>query len=325
MLLVGCANNPGDEDAGPGGDFDAGERFDSGPRQPPGPVPSVLSETGLFAAGASGPYADDVLTFDVRFTSWVDDAAKRRHIRLPPGTRIDTTDPERWLFPEGTAIWKEFFVDGRPVETRLLLKTGPGYQQWTYMSYAYRADGTEADAVPMGMPDALGTGHDVPGQDGCLECHQGGPDFPLGFSAIQLTRPSFDELLSGGLLSRGATFAVIPGNEVERVALGYLHANCGHCHIDGHPVSENRELRLNLGSSTVDVTRTNAYLTAVGGVATDRVSGTFVWIEPGDPDMSQIVARMGQRSNVGMPPRFTSEVDDFGVNAVSDWIRALGP
>ena len=107
------------------------------------------------------------------------------------------------------------------------------------MSYAYRADGAEADAVPMGMLDALGTGHDVPDQDGCLECHQGGADFPLGFSAIQLTRSSFDELLSGGALSRGATFAVIPGNEVERVALGYLHANCGHCHSDGHPVSEN--------------------------------------------------------------------------------------
>ena len=73
------------------------------------------------------------------------------------------------------------------------------------------------------------------------------------------------------------------------------------------------------------MTQSNAYLTAIGGIATDRVSGTFVWIEPGDPDMSQIVARMGQRSNLGMPPRFTNEVDGFGVNAVSEWIRALPP
>ena len=226
---------------------------------------------------------------------------------------------------EGTAIWKEFFVDGRPVETRLLLKTGPGYQQWTYASYVYRADGTEADVTPEGMPDALGTGHDVPDQEGCLECHRSGADFPLGFSAIQLTRSSFDEMLAASVLTRGATFGVIPGNEVERVALGYLHANCGHCHIDGHPVSDTRDLRLNLGAQITDVTETNAYRTAVDAIATNRVSGTRLWIAPGEPELSQIVARMGQRSTVGMPPRFTNEVDDFGVNAVSAWIRTLGP
>lgn len=322
LLALSCASGSGVEDAGPGGDRDAGPRIDA-ERPPPGPVPATLSETGLYASGVEGPYADGVLTFEVRHTSWVDDAAKRRHVLLPAGTQIDTSDPDAWRFPQGTRIWKEFFVDGRAVETRLLEKTGPGPGQWTYVAYVFRPDGSEADATPEGVEDALGTAHDVPDQEGCLECHQGGPDFPLGLSAIQLMRSSFDELVGAGAVPRGTTFGTIPGNDVERRALGYLHANCGHCHVDGHPVSERRSLRLNLPVGLSSPSDAPAFLTAVDAPATDRVSGTYVWIAPGDPDMSQIVARMGQRDEVGMPPLGTEQVDDFGVSAVRAWISAM--
>jgi len=318
-VLMGCATGNAPTDGG----TDAGPAADAGEPTTLTRLPDTLSETGLYAAETGGAYAPDVTTFEVRFTSWVDDAAKRRHLRLPAGTQIDTSDPDRWLFPEGTQVWKEFFVDGRAVETRLLLKTGPGFGEWSYTTYLWRRDGTDADNAPDGEPDALGTPHDVPDQEGCLECHQGAADFPLGLTAIQLTRASFDRLVANGALPRGTRFGVIPGTTVEREALGYLHANCGHCHVDDHPASEGRDLRLDLTSAVRDVTQSNAYLTAVNGIATDRVDGTRVWIVPGDPTMSQVLARMGQRGLVGMPPRFTEEVDGYGVEAVRAWIQAM--
>lgn len=324
-LLTACAaGGTGEPDAGAA--TDAGgptSARDAGPRPPPGVLPALLSQTGLFAQGASGDLADGILTFEVRHTSWVDDSAKSRHLWLPPGTAIDTTDPDAWRFPVGTRIWKQFFVNGRTVETRLIQKDGPGDGDWTYVSYVYRADREEADAAPEGASDVLGTDHEVPDQAGCFECHQGARDFALGLSAIQITRASFDRLLAAGALPSGTTFGEVPGTPVERDALGYLHANCGHCHRDGHPVSERRDLRLDLRVGLRDVAESNAYLTAVDGIATDRVDGTRLWVVPGDPAMSQIVARMGQRSPVGMPPRFTEQVDARGVDLVSRWITAL--
>ncbi|MGE3636809.1 MAG: hypothetical protein AB7P00_43300 [Sandaracinaceae bacterium] len=288
-------------------------------------VPSTLSDTGLYAGAVGGAYAPDVLTYDVRYSLWVDGAAKRRHVLLPPGTAIDTSDPDGWVFPVGTRVFKEFFVDGRPVETRLLLKTGPSRDEWTYVSYVFRAVGSDADAEPMGATDVRGTTHDVPSQTECHECHQAAPDFVLGFSAIQISRAAFDLFVAEGALPSGTTFGEIPGTQVERDALGYLHANCGHCHREGHPVSEQRSLRLDLRVGLASVQQANAYATALDAPATDRVNGTRVWIAPGDPAMSQIVARMGERSMVGMPPLGTDAVDDYGVAAVSTWIATLPP
>jgi hypothetical protein len=57
---------------------------------------------------------------------WADGASKRRFIYLPPGTTIDSRDPDHWLFPNGTKIWKEFSRDGRKLETRYLEKQSDG-------------------------------------------------------------------------------------------------------------------------------------------------------------------------------------------------------
>ena len=48
---------------------------------------------------------------------WSDGAVKRRFIYLPPGTTIDTTNMDEWVFPVGTKFWKEFSVDGRKLRT----------------------------------------------------------------------------------------------------------------------------------------------------------------------------------------------------------------
>src|SRR5438132_1116401 len=92
--------------------------------------PGTLFETGLCVDHACMQISPGVHAYSPRFALWADTASKRRWIYLPPGTQIDTTDMDHWLFPTGTKLWKEFTRDdanGMPVrvETRLVWKQGP--------------------------------------------------------------------------------------------------------------------------------------------------------------------------------------------------------
>src|SRR5262245_1382724 len=106
---------------------DAGSIADAQPDARPTPGdefvgPDVLSETGLYADLATGELAAGVMPYTVRFELWADDATKQRWLFLPPGTQIDTSDPDRWELPIGTRAWKEFRAEGVRVETRFLTK-----------------------------------------------------------------------------------------------------------------------------------------------------------------------------------------------------------
>ncbi len=67
-------------------------------------LPARLSETGLYADLAAGTVSPEVLPFQPQFALWSDGAAKRRWIRLPPGTRIDTSDMARVEQPAGAQV-----------------------------------------------------------------------------------------------------------------------------------------------------------------------------------------------------------------------------
>ena len=281
-------------------------------------VPATLSLAGLFASGVSGAYAPGVRSYDVRFPLWTDDADKARHVLLPEGEVIDVSDADHWAFPVGTRIFKEFRVDGVPVETRLLWKRDEDF--WVYVSYVYRADGSDADAAPEGATNVLGTQHDVPTQAQCRGCHQGADDFVLGLGAVQLARDVTLAWAAEGVLPAGSEPAVVPGDEVQQAALGYLHANCGHCHGENHPVSRTRSLRLWLPVGVADAMDAPAWQTSAGVRAFHDIDGSEVLVVPGDPDASQLWLRMGVRGDVQMPPLGTGRVDDAGLAAVRAWI-----
>ena len=56
------------------------------------PLPRWLSDTGYGAP--------EMQSFTPRYALWSDGAAKRRWIRLPAGTTIDTSNTDAWDFPE---------------------------------------------------------------------------------------------------------------------------------------------------------------------------------------------------------------------------------
>ena len=59
---------------------------------------------------------------------------------------IDNSDPDAWEFPVGTRMWKEFVVDGRPVETRMIHRFGPGPDDFVFAAYVWDDDGEVARA-----------------------------------------------------------------------------------------------------------------------------------------------------------------------------------
>ena len=291
-------------------------------------VPARLSETGLYVAGSTEQVAPGVVPYTPQFPLWSDGADKQRWILLPAGTQIDTGDLDDWRFPDGTRLWKQFSVDGVRIETRLLEKRGPRDDDWVAISYVWDAGGRDAIAAPLGALDALATGHDVPAAGECVACHGGRRSFALGFSAIQLAHDApageldLAGLVQGGRLSAPpASAPVIPGTAVEVAALGYLHANCSHCHNQARP--ERAGARCFDPENKYDFTLAVGELGSAAATATYRtVVGSAV--KPGDPGGSDLVVWMSRRGFLRqMPPLATAKVDTDAVARIRTWIAGL--
>jgi hypothetical protein len=309
---------------------------------PPGPYPrptyATLSETGLFAEAVTQRITEDALPFEPTYWLWSDGADKRRWLRLPPGTRIDTTAMDHWSFPIGTKLWKEFSLGGVLLETRLIERYGDGPEDYWMGAFVWNVEQTDAVLAPDGQKDINGTPHDAPAQKECLACHRGETGRVLGFSALQLSRvdddsrvgPTLTDIIRRNLLSAppvgGSTLPFsVPGDPVTAAALGYLHANCGHCHNRNGTAWPDTQMVLRVTTEDTAVESSDLYLSLVGqtlqywrgGAITKRVF-------PGDPDASAIVARMSARGNEDqMPPLATEENDPTGIAKVRAWIAAL--
>lgn len=289
--------------------------------------PPLLSQTGLYADLKTETLADGVRAYEPRYALWSDGASKRRFFRLPPGAKIDTSDMDFWTYPVGTKAWKEFTRDGKRIETRLLLKPDADPLSWIMISYLWREDGSDADAVPEGAVDALGTDHDVPAEADCDFCHKGVKDRLLGVSAIQLSHEepgmSLQTLIADGLLTDPPAGPFrLPGPPVAEQAMGYLHANCGLCHNRTSPVFVTVAVEFWQTTDALgSVEATPAYRTTV------RKENAF-WpdlhiIEPGRPGRSELFLRMNERGPAQMPPVATELVDSDGVAKVRAWIESM--
>ena len=291
-------------------------------------LPERLSDTGLYEDIDTKRITADVLSFEPQFALWSDGADKRRFFQIPPGATIDTSNMDVWQFPVGTKLWKEFSRDGVALETRLLQRTGPGDADWSSLAYLWNADGSDAVATPTGFIDAGGTSHDVPGAGECAGCHGGRASFVLGVSAVQLSNASTGDdvdlmdLAMLGLLSDPPPSPFeVPGNDTERAALGYLHANCGHCHNQERPGRD-------VAPCTDPDSPLDFWLT-VDKLASPEDTDTYrsaidVEIIPGDPGASFVIDRVTTRSiNDRMPPLGSEVVHEEAVALLRRWIEAM--
>lgn len=293
----------------------------SAPR-PAEPLPRLLSQTGLDA---------HALEFSPQYPLWTDGAAKRRWLKLPPGTAIDASNPDRWELPAGAKLWKQFDFGGRPVETRFIERLPDG--SWRFAAYVWNEAGTDAELAPAGGLTGVAatsptTRHDVPGTEDCRACHEGRPNRVLGLGALQLA-PHLDELARAGVIEglpaelRSSPPRIAAANDDERAALGYLFGNCAHCHnADGPLASVGLDFDQPVAARGAAAERTHAVdapsrFRFPRGEATARIAR-------GAPELSITLLRMRSRDPLTqMPPLGTHLVDPEGVRLVSRWISQL--
>ncbi|WP_437536887.1 hypothetical protein WME79_17250 [Sorangium sp. So ce726] len=146
-----------------------------------------------------------------------------------------------------------------------------------------------------------------------------------------------ESLVALGVIEDGSALALsIPGDDVERQALGYLHANCGvSCHNDLlESAAQETGLYLRLEASELgSVATTDAVRTGMNkrpaenakyeGLTTPDPANWYD-IRPGDPSRGLLVARQELRGFEGQMPRIaTRKVDDAGVQLVTQWIQGM--
>lgn len=328
--IVGCGNDSGGNDATGDGDTGVGDGDGDGDGDSEAPELryDTLSETGLFADIAAGSLADGVVAFTPRFSNFEDGKTSERFLLLPEGETIDTSDMAFWAFPTGTKAFQHILVDGERVETRVTerLEDDSLYA----MAFVWRDDGSDADAAPLGMADADGSGHDVEAPGICLACHVGVESGIIGFSAIQLAHEDTDTSLQGlidsGLLSDPPTEEVVlPGDETAQAALGLLHVNCGHCHNPRTGLFATAGMNLWLDPASLgSVEETTIYTTSVGVAPQQQASESTARITAGDSADSEVYRRMQMRASpIQMPPYLTDEVDTVGLDTLSAWVDSL--
>jgi hypothetical protein len=322
----------------------------TGAAQPPSaPLPERLSATGLYLPGTRSIDPNN-RPFSPQYPLWTDGADKSRWIRLPTGGRIAGHDADAWEFPVGTRLWKEFAFGGRKVETRMLWRTG--VDTWAYAAYLWDAAQTDARLVPAeGLLDvadiAPGKRHSVPSREDCRTCHESGAGNVLGFSALQLStardpaaphgealqpgmvtlRSLVDEHLIEAPPGRYARPPRIPGDDRTRAVLGYLSANCGHCHHERSSIATARfPLRMPAYATPAQIGRTIDGLVArtTKWDLPHSTPGTTAAVRPGAPDLSALLVRMrSRRPSTQMPPLGTAIADHEAVDMVSAWIKDL--
>jgi hypothetical protein len=306
-------------------------------------LPGELRCTGLYSNWEARTLRCGVTPYVPAHELWADGAGKQRYVWLPPGETIDVSNPDDFDYPVGTRFWKEFYVgpagDQTLGETRLMYRADAG---WLYTAYVWSEDGTMAVQENLGVVDLFGTGHTVPSREQCQTCHIGRDHFILGWDFIMLGEGAegvtAETLAADGWLS-GLDPAhlelTIPGDEVERAALAYLHANCGvSCHnttADATGLPSGLFLRLDVAELD-DVLSTGAAdginqppgINAMFGDLPDQPPLGYYDLRPLDPDRSLLLARMEFRgSETAMPPLGTHVADPEGVAVVQAWIESM--
>ncbi len=147
------------------------------------PFPQKLSETGLFLDTAALKPHPALLRYEVNAPAWHDGATSERYIALPGTARIDYTDQRGWNLPEGTAIAQTLSLQGKRIETRVLLRQ---QGEWAGYSYGWNEGQTEAELMPkegVTRPDWR-----IPSRQECAVCHSRAANYLLGVSTVQLNR-----------------------------------------------------------------------------------------------------------------------------------------
>ena len=266
--------------------------------------------------------------FDL-FLLWSDDASDALD-QLPPETRLIRPIPTIGR-SRGYEVLEGFEAQGKRVETCMIGR----YSQPRRLPVR-RFNGRRGRATLVrwrqttGQIGPEGLSHDIPATTfaavGRLSTCSIGP------SAEPQPRWHIPSPISSGkALSRAPDRVLgyaVPGDAIDKAALGYLHANCGNCHSDtgNNPTYPKYVTRLLVSNATVESTW--IYKTTVDVPHTWSNAPTDLGmyrIEGGNAANSELYYRTGIREKGQMPPLATKIVDDDGRALLKQWIDRLPP
>lgn len=341
----------GGASAGSGGSSGAGGGAPVGCAMPANgeEPPMLLSATGCVNMTEPSKPAPGLIPYTVRSPLWSDAADKHRFVRLPADGKIRVLDCStqaaacsgdsaggedgHWEFPPGTALVKNFAIEGKLIETRLIFRRS--MTRWLFYGYEWNDAGTEATLLPDdtdGKDKPVGTASQVwhyPGRQQCPQCHTAGAGFSLGPSTPQLNS---DFAYADGSMNQLEKFkqlgafetppAAVTGypdpagtDTVEKRALSYMEANCAICH---RPAGEYAALDLRWG---VAFDKTGLCLPIDRDAENPDMPKTR--LVPGDPTKSAISFRMHSLEKTRMPKIGSKVVDPVGTKLIDDWISAM--
>ncbi|HUF20335.1 MAG TPA: c-type cytochrome domain-containing protein, partial [Burkholderiales bacterium] len=211
--------------------------------------------------------------------------------------------------------------------------------------------GTDASLAPAegiaALPLANGGSYGIPSEYDCRACHEGAPVPVLGFSALQLSAdrdplaphaeprgprdPDLAELVEQGLVRNLPEDLLKTPPRIQadtaagRAALGYLHANCGHCHADpsASDAAVPVELQLAMDPSdpaAAEVVRRQLLETRSRYGRSDNQHAQVV--VPGDAGDSVLLQRMRSRDpRVQMPPLGSVVPDVEALVLIERWVN----
>ena len=225
---------------------------------------SRLSEYNIFHGNPSDLIpGTDFQLYELATPLFTDYAEKQRLIKIPAGLKMSAISEGLFIFPEGTMIVKTFFYynDKRDttkgkemIETRLLIKSGPG---WNVATYVWDKNQKDALLLTTGLNktvnwiDDKGNGrvisYHVPSLNECATCHQSGNTIiPIGPKLRNLNRMVFRNnsninqlqyFYHTGILDSldHHSYTALPDWQnqdysQEQRARAYLDVNCAHCH-----------------------------------------------------------------------------------------------
>lgn len=292
--------------------------------------PASLNDYRFFADAAAQRPAAGVTPYRLQTPLWSDGAEKLRFVYVPKGAKAQAQGEGLLNLPVGSALVKTFKLEGRLIETRVLLHRADG---WVALPYQWNREQTEARLALAGArldlttPQGMAISYAIPNKNQCKECHQQKDAVtPIGPKARNLSAAWLESFYKAGKLEAvPKVTARVPLWEdraklaAAPVARGWLDSNCAHCH---NPVGSASNSGLDLRWEQGDPVKFGVLKRPV---AAGRGSGGLEFdVMPGHPDKSIMLYRMGSlEGGISMPEVGRSSLDPDGMAAVTRWIGEM--
>ena len=300
----------------------------------PNSFPQRLSAVGCFDPNQPTQPGTALIPYTVNAALWADGASKQRWVMFPSGASAHVEDDGHITLPVGAMLFKEFSVDGKRVETRMLVH----HSADTWGTYTYAWDDGETDATLQGASStrALDANKSwtYPSRGQCSQCHTRVAQESLGMQTAQLNG-AVDYPSTGRRANQIATWQhlglfdtpqdpntlqTLPAPQgtdpVEARARAYLHANCAFCHQPNGTGQGPADFRFSTPLAAMGVCN------AAPQEGTLGVAGALL-LKPGAPSQSLISLRMHATTDDRMPPLASQVVDPDGTAVVDAWIASL--